>query len=85
MGLGPKDDGTLLIVNGAGGVGSAAIQIARQMTGMQVIATASRPESRDWCLAMGAHIVINHRDNIFRALEGAGHREVSNSHFDALV
>ena len=51
---------SLLIVGGAGGVGSIAIQLARQLTNMEVIATASRPESREWCLAMGAHQVVSH-------------------------
>ncbi|WP_447772967.1 zinc-binding alcohol dehydrogenase family protein [Aeromonas veronii] len=52
--------GKLLIIGGAGGVGSIAIQLARQLTDMEVIATASRPESREWCLEMGAHRVVNH-------------------------
>ncbi|MBB6487098.1 zinc-binding alcohol dehydrogenase family protein [Rhizobium lusitanum] len=51
---------SLLIVGGAGGVGSVLIQLARRLTGLTVIATASRPESRDWCTRMGAHHVIDH-------------------------
>jgi len=54
------DTGALLIVGGAGGVGSMLIQFARRLTGLRVIATASRPESRDWCLSLGAHTVIDH-------------------------
>ena len=50
----------LLIVGGAGGVGSILIQLARKLTGLTVIATASRPESRKWCLDLGAHHVIDH-------------------------
>ena len=50
----------LLIVGGAGGVGSMLIQIARRLTNMTVIATASRAESREWCLRLGAHHVVNH-------------------------
>lgn len=69
--------GVLLIVNGAGSVGSAAIQIARKMTGMTVIATASRDETRDWCISLGAHHVISHRDSIKGALTGAGFRSVA--------
>lgn len=53
--------GTLLIVGAAGGVGSILIQLARQRTGLTVVGTASRPESRDWALALGAHHVIDHR------------------------
>ena len=43
----------LLITGGAGGVGSILIQLARQLTRLQVIATASRPESVRWCLELG--------------------------------
>src|SRR3954467_4226673 len=51
---------TLLIVGGAGGVGSIMIQLARRLTGLTVVATASRPESQKWCLDLGAHAVIDH-------------------------
>jgi NADPH2:quinone reductase len=54
------DPRTLLIVGGAGGVGSILIQLARRLTGLTVVATASRPESQKWCLELGAHAVINH-------------------------
>lgn len=56
----PVDAGSLLVVGGAGGVGSILIQLARRLTGLTVIATASRPETRDWCRQMGAHHVIDH-------------------------
>jgi NADPH:quinone reductase len=62
IGLTRESQGRLLIIGGAGGVGSIAIQLARQLTGMEVIATASRPETRDWCLAMGAHQVVSHHN-----------------------
>ena len=52
--------GSLLIIGGAGGVGSIMIQLARQLTGLTVIATASRPESCDWVLKLGAHHAVNH-------------------------
>ena len=52
--------GSLLVLGGAGGVGSLLIQLARQLTGLTVIATASRKDSADWCRAMGAHHVIDH-------------------------
>lgn len=54
------DPRTLLIVGGAGGVGSILIQLARRLTGLTIVATASRPESRKWCLDLGAHHVIDH-------------------------
>jgi zinc-binding alcohol dehydrogenase family protein len=53
-------EGNLLIVGGAGGVGSIATQLARQLTRLKIIATASRPDTRDWCFKMGAHHVIDH-------------------------
>ncbi|MFC6082188.1 zinc-binding alcohol dehydrogenase family protein [Sphaerisporangium aureirubrum] len=54
--------GTLLVLAGAGGVGSMVIQLARALTGVRIVATASRPESRQWALDMGAHEVIDHHD-----------------------
>jgi zinc-binding alcohol dehydrogenase family protein len=66
---------TLLIINGAGGVGSIAIQMAK-LAGLRVIATASRPESQEWCRKMGADHVINHRENIPQQLRDAGSAEV---------
>lgn len=54
------DPRTLLIVGGAGGVGSMLIQLARRLTGLAVVATASRPESSKWCHDLGAHAVIDH-------------------------
>lgn len=51
----------LLIVGGAGGVGSILTQLARRLTGLTIIATASRPDSIAWCYAQGAHHVIDHR------------------------
>jgi zinc-binding alcohol dehydrogenase family protein len=74
--LGVARDGgegqTLLIVGGAGGVGSILIQLARQLTKLRVVATASRPETRDWCLALGAHAVIDHSKPLSEELKAAG-------------
>lgn len=50
----------ILIIGGAGGVGSIAIQLTRKLTDLTVIATASRPETVAWCKQMGAHHVIDH-------------------------
>src|SRR3954469_4842036 len=55
-----RDDSTLLITGGAGGVGSILIQLARRLTGLTVVATGTRPESQKWCLDLGAHAVIDH-------------------------
>ena len=64
--------GTLLVVNGAGGVGSILVQLARRLTGLTVVATASRPETIEWCRAMGAHHVIDHHRPLDEALRGVG-------------
>jgi NADPH2:quinone reductase len=55
-----ESEGTLLVMAGAGGVGSMVTQLARKLTNVTVIATASRPESTAWCTEMGAHRVVNH-------------------------
>ncbi|GAA4487261.1 zinc-binding alcohol dehydrogenase family protein [Gluconacetobacter asukensis] len=55
---------SLLIVGGAGGVGSIAIQLARALTDLTVIATASRPETREWVRQLGAHHVIDHTQSL---------------------
>lgn len=54
----PADAGRLLIIGGAGGVGSILTQLARKLTGLKVITTAFRPETQQWCLDLGAHHVI---------------------------
>ncbi len=69
------DDGgrgkSLLVIGGAGGVGSIAIQLARR-AGFTVVATASRPETVDWCRAMGAHHVADHRRPLAPQLAALG-------------
>src|SRR6185436_8127955 len=57
----PGRAATLLVIAGAGGVGSIAIQIAKRVAGLRVIATASRPETAAWCRELGADEVIDHR------------------------
>ena len=64
--------GEILIINGAGGVGSILIQMARRLTGLTVIATASRPQTQEWCRAMGAHHVIDHRAPLAEGLKSIG-------------
>lgn len=61
----PIDGGkgeTLVVIGGAGGVGSILVQMARQLTELTVVASASRPQTRAWVEKMGAHHVINHRE-----------------------
>lgn len=69
--------GELLVIAGAGGVGSILIQIARRLTGLRVIATASRPETVAWCEKMGAHDVIDHRRPLEEGLAEIGCETVS--------
>ena len=62
-----EGDGTgqsLLVIGGAGGVGSILIQLAKALTGLTVIATASRPETQDWVRKMGADHVVDHRGDL---------------------
>jgi zinc-binding alcohol dehydrogenase family protein len=47
-------------------------QLARQLTKLQIVATASRPETRQWCLDLGAHAVIDHRQPLSSELKAAG-------------
>jgi zinc-binding alcohol dehydrogenase family protein len=61
--------GSLLIIGGAGGVGSIATQLARGLTGLTIIATASRPETQAWCREMGAHHVIDHRQPLAKQVK----------------
>lgn len=57
----PGAANAILIIGGAGGVGSITIQLVRALTELTVIATASRPETRQWVQELGAHHVIDHR------------------------
>ena len=83
----------LLVIGGAGGVGSVLIQLARRLTGLRVIATASRPETRQWCLDLGAHDVIDHAQPLAPQLAAIGAAQVdhvasltqTDQHFAALV
>jgi|SRR5579883_2805425 len=89
----PAEAGAILIIGGAGGVGSIAIQLARRLTGLTVIATASRPETRDWCLTLGAHHVIDHGKPLPEELAAIGRKTVeyvfsltaTDQHFPAIV
>lgn len=55
---------SLLIIGGAGGVGSILIQLAKKLTHLTVVTTASRPETKAWVEKMGADHVINHRESL---------------------
>ena len=89
----PGKAGALLIIGGAGGVGSIATQLARRLSGLTVIATASRPETQAWSGEMGAHHVIDHRRPIseqVKAIVPEGVNYVlaltrTEDHFDGIV
>jgi zinc-binding alcohol dehydrogenase family protein len=63
---------SLLIIGAAGGVGSVLTQLARQLTGLTVIGTASRPETSQWVRDLGAHHVLDHSKPLSEAVKKAG-------------
>ena len=71
------DGRALLVIGGAGGVGSILIQLVRKLTALTIIATASRPQTRDWCLKLGADHVIDHSKPLAEQLKAIGHAEVA--------
>ena len=88
-----RDQGkSVLIIGGAGGVGSIAIQLAKKLLGLTVIATASRTSTVQWCTDLGAHFVVNHT-NLVEDMASIGHAEVDiildfvdvNQYWDAFV
>jgi NADPH:quinone reductase len=91
--IGESAHESLLIVGGAGGVGSIAIQLTTQLTHLNIIATASRPETQAWCRRMGAHHVIDHGKPLatqVKAIVPAGVKYVlaltrTEDHFDELI
>jgi NADPH2:quinone reductase len=93
FGVGKSAEGSLLILGAAGGVGSIATQLARQLTNFTTIATASRSETEKWCYRMGAHHVVNHSKPLsgqVRAIVPGGLDYVlaltrTEDHFDELV
>ncbi len=96
LGVAPdgSDEGkSVLVVGGAGGVGSIAIQFARRVARLTVVATASRPASADWCRQLGAQHVIDHYQDIPAQLLAAGVPQVdfvlclndTDEHFPALA
>ncbi|WP_048000257.1 zinc-binding alcohol dehydrogenase family protein [Lactiplantibacillus herbarum] len=66
---------TILIISGAGGVGSIATQLAK-LAGLTVIATASRPASVQWVKDHGADVVVNHRLDLVSEVKQAGYHDV---------
>jgi zinc-binding alcohol dehydrogenase family protein len=83
----------ILVVGGAGGVGSMAIQLARRLTQFTVVATASRDDSRAWASELGAHHVVDHRGDLVAAVKAVAPQGVdyvlslthTEQHFPALA
>ena len=63
---------TLLVIGAAGGVGSVLVQLARRLTSLTIIGTASRPETREWVQSLGAHHVIDHSQPMAPQLAAIG-------------
>lgn len=88
-----NDGNAILITGAAGGVGSILVQLARELTGLTVIGTASRPETQAWVSELGAHHVIDHAQPLQPQLDAIGIPQVryvaslthTDAHYDALV
>ena len=84
---------SLLIVGAAGGVGSILTQLARRLTGLTVIGTASRPQTQAWVRELGAHHVIDHSKSLSEELARIGIGQVTHvasltqtdQHFEQLI
>lgn len=68
---------SLLIIGAGGGVGSILVQLARKLTKLTVIGTASRDQTREWVKTLGAHHVIDHSQPLVAQLKKIGVSEVS--------
>lgn len=71
-----EDNAALLIIGAGGGVGSILTQLARKLTNLTVIGTASRPETADWVRSLGAHHVVNHQQPLGEQLAAIGYPQV---------
>lgn len=88
-----NEHATLLITGAAGGVGSILVQLAKRLTSLTIIGTASRPESQQWVKDNGADLVIDHNAPMQEQLQAHGIREVdyvislthSDQHVGALI
>ncbi|MGR5061291.1 zinc-binding alcohol dehydrogenase family protein [Photobacterium sp. DNB22_13_2] len=69
-------DKRILVIGAAGGVGSIMVQLIKQLTNLELIATASRPETIDWLKDLGADHIINHRNPLGVEFEEHGLPEV---------
>ena len=67
-----EQSATLLVIGGAGGVGAMALQLGSKLTEVRVVGTASRPESQQYCLEMGASDVLDHSQPLLPQLKALG-------------
>ena len=90
---GGGDGEALLVIGGGGGVGSMLIQLARQLTKLTIVATASRAETREWCTRLGAHFVVDHAGDLGAQIAALGAPPVTyvaslthtDRHFEAIA
>ncbi|MGC2209328.1 MAG: zinc-binding alcohol dehydrogenase family protein [Candidatus Korobacteraceae bacterium] len=68
----PQSSASLLVIGASGGVGSILVQLARQLTGLTVLASASRPETQQWVLQNGAHHAIDHSKKLSQEVRALG-------------
>ena len=92
LGITESDNEAILVIGGAGGVGSILIQLAKKLTKLTVIATASRQDTIDWVKKMGADHVIDHSKPIDTEIEALGIQPKyvaaltgTEGHFDAII
>ena len=92
LGITESDNEAILVIGGAGGVGSILIQLAKKLTKLTVIATASRQDTIDWVKKMGADHVIYHSKPIDTEIEALGIQPKyvaaltgTEGHFDAII
>lgn len=79
LGVSPQGEDagkSVLIIGGAGGVGSIGIQLAKQLAKLTVIATASRPESAKWAKELGADHIVDHFGDMPEQLKAIGFEQV---------
>ncbi len=89
----PQQAGSLLVIGASGGVGSILVQLARRLTGVTVIGSASRPESQQWVLKAGAHHTVDHSKKLSEEVRKLGIQYVefiiglthTDQHFDEIV
>ncbi len=89
----PQQAGSLLVIGASGGVGSILVQLARRLSGVTVLGSASRPETQQWVLKNGAHHAVDHSKKLTDEVRSLGIQHVeyiiglthTHQHFDDIV